>query len=159
MIQTIFVSIACAVALLSGGQAFAQESDSIQYTVATTTVSSTTIAKEESAHASTTVQEEQDDPFSIDFISTFLFLGDKDPVDIALSLIRVALGFLAIVFLVIVLKAGFLWMVSGGDEQKHTAAKKSLWNALIGVLIILSANAIVQFVFGALVKNVGTNDF
>ncbi len=90
------------------------------------------------------------DPFQLWFIDRSLGLGSKDPVDIAISLIQVALGFLAIVFLLIILKAGFLFMISGGNEDRRKEAKQSFVNAIIGVLIILSANAVVQFVFSSL---------
>jgi hypothetical protein len=42
--------------------------------------------------------------------------------------------------------AGFLWMTSGGDEEKITRAKKILINGIIGLIIILSSWALTTFI-------------
>ena len=73
-------------------------------------------------------------------------LASTDIRVIIAQIIRVALGFLGIIFLVIVLYAGFLWMTSGGNDQKIAAAKGLLINGVIGLVIILSAYGITLFV-------------
>ncbi|MFA5128279.1 MAG: LamG-like jellyroll fold domain-containing protein [Patescibacteria group bacterium] len=70
-------------------------------------------------------------------------------------IIRVALGLLGIVALVLILYGGFVWMTAGGDEEKIQKAKKILVNAVIGLIIILSAYAIASFVINTLVKATG----
>ncbi len=62
------------------------------------------------------------------------------------QIIRVALGLLGIVLLVIVLYGGYLWMTSGGNEEKIGEAKKIVVNSSIGLAIILSAFTIVSFI-------------
>ncbi|MCX6782298.1 MAG: Ig-like domain-containing protein [Candidatus Magasanikbacteria bacterium] len=79
-----------------------------------------------------------------------LGLPDTDIRVIAARIIRVALGFLGIVALVLILYGGFTWMTAGGSEEKIQKAKKILMNAVIGLIIILSAYAIVSFVLQAL---------
>lgn len=69
--------------------------------------------------------------------------------------IRAALAFMGIVVLVIILYAGFLWMTAGGNEEQIERAKKTLRNAVIGLLIILSAYAIVAFVMRMLGVGMG----
>jgi hypothetical protein len=64
-------------------------------------------------------------------------------------IIRVALGFLGIVAVVVILYGGFIWMTSGGDEDKIRRAKKTLINGTIGLGLILGAFIIVQFIFRA----------
>ena len=62
------------------------------------------------------------------------------------NIIRVALGLLGIIFLVLLLYGGYLWMTAGGNEEQVGSAKKILLNSIIGLLIILSAYGIVIFV-------------
>jgi cysteine-rich repeat protein len=60
------------------------------------------------------------------------------------------LGFLGIIAVGIMLYAGFLWMTAGGSEEKISTAKKWMINGTIGLVIIMSAFAITQFVFRAI---------
>lgn len=60
--------------------------------------------------------------------------------------IRVALGFLGVIFLALVIYGGYLWMTAGGNDEKIGEAKKVIINGIVGLIIILSAYAIVLFV-------------
>lgn len=82
-------------------------------------------------------------------LGTYLGLSADDPRIIAARLIRVAIGFLGILFVILILWAGFLWMVSGGKDEQVSKAKGVFYNAVIGLIIILSAYSIVTFVLGA----------
>lgn len=62
------------------------------------------------------------------------------------NIIRIALGLIGIVLLAIIIYGGFLWMTAAGNEEQIGKAKKTLTNAVIGLIIILSAYAIVLFV-------------
>jgi hypothetical protein len=66
------------------------------------------------------------------------------------TLISVFFSILGIVFLGIVLYAGWLWMTAGGEEAKIEKAKKWLINGTVGLIITLSAYAITTFVINAL---------
>lgn len=61
--------------------------------------------------------------------------------------IKFFLGFLGVIALLLTLYAGYLWMTAGGDDGKVDEAKTILRNAVIGLLIIMSAYAIVTFIF------------
>ncbi|MDO8425523.1 MAG: pilin, partial [bacterium] len=50
---------------------------------------------------------------------------------------------------------GFLWMTANGAEEKITKAKKILINGAIGLLIVLSAFSIAQFVLSRLLGAIG----
>lgn len=78
-------------------------------------------------------------------------LGDADLRITVARIIRVAMGLLGIVTVVIILMAGFTWMISGGDEEKTAEAKRLLVNGIIGIAIILSSYAITNFVITQLV--------
>jgi hypothetical protein len=62
------------------------------------------------------------------------------------ELISYVLGFLGVVFLVLVVVSGIQWMTAGGNEEKVTKARNRLINASIGLAIIVSAYAISWFV-------------
>jgi len=66
------------------------------------------------------------------------------------ALIGVVLSFLGIIFLSLVIYGGFLWMTSQGNEEKVLKAKKTLTEATIGLIIIMSAYSITYFVFNVL---------
>ena len=68
------------------------------------------------------------------------------------NIIKAALGLLGIVALVLVLYAGYEWMTAGGNEDQIASSKKILFNATIGLAIILSAYAIVSFVMTKLIE-------
>lgn len=60
------------------------------------------------------------------------------------------LGLLGIIFIVLIIYAGYNWMTAGGDEEKVTLAKQTLARAVIGLIIIIAAYSITYFVFNAL---------
>ncbi len=74
-------------------------------------------------------------------------------VDIRIYIGRVVKAFLAllgIIAVALIIYAGFLWMTSAGNPEKIDRAKKIIIDAVIGLLIILSAYAIVAFILHAL---------
>ena len=78
-------------------------------------------------------------------------LDERDPRGIAASVINVALGFLGIIAVGLILYAGFKWMTAGGSEDKITEARKLLVAGVIGLIIILAAFAIANFVLTQLI--------
>ena len=66
------------------------------------------------------------------------------------NIIGVILGFLALIFLVLTIMAGFKWMTAGGNDEEVKKAQTSLKNAVIGLVIVLAAYAITYFVFNSL---------
>lgn len=66
------------------------------------------------------------------------------------DIIDVALGLLGIVAVVIILAGGFKWMTAGGNDDKVGEAKKLIVAGVIGLIIILAAYAIAQFVLGSI---------
>lgn len=62
-------------------------------------------------------------------------------------MIQVFLGILGIIFLALVIYAGYNWMTARGNEEKITKAKSTLITSIIGLVIIVSAYVITYFVF------------
>ncbi|MEA3398326.1 MAG: Ig-like domain-containing protein [Patescibacteria group bacterium] len=76
-----------------------------------------------------------------------LGLANADPRTAAVNVIKIALTFLGIIAIVMILYGGFVWMTAAGDPGRVEKAKKILISAIIGLIIILSAFLIVQFIF------------
>ncbi len=79
------------------------------------------------------------------------FGGAADIRVIIARLIRTALTFAGVVLFAYVVYGGVLWMTSQGEVDKIAKAKRTLLNAIIGVVIILSSWAITTFVINSLV--------
>jgi hypothetical protein len=86
-----------------------------------------------------------------DVVGNSTALAGGDVRQTAARLINVALGFLAIIAVIIVLIGGFQYMLSGGDTTKTENARKLIVSGIIGLAIILSAWAITSFVISRLV--------
>jgi hypothetical protein len=72
-------------------------------------------------------------------------LSASDPRVMVGRIIQIALSFLGVIAIILIMFAGFLWATSDGDEEKITRAKQILQNAVIGLVIILSAWGITTF--------------
>ena len=71
-----------------------------------------------------------------------------DVRSIVANIIRAFLGLLGIIFLILLVAAGYKYMTAGGNEDQIKEAKKQIMHALIGLLIIMAAYAITIFVIG-----------
>jgi ABC-type multidrug transport system permease subunit len=65
------------------------------------------------------------------------------------AVIGAFLSLLGIIFIILIIYAGFTWMTAGGNEQKVLRAKLTLTRSIVGFIIIMSAYAITAFVFAA----------
>jgi Na+/proline symporter len=79
-------------------------------------------------------------------IGTVLGLSDTNLVTVVVRLVNLALGFLPLVAVIFVILGGLQWMTSGGDEEKVGRAKRTISSAIIGIVVVLLAWAIVQFI-------------
>ncbi len=84
--------------------------------------------------------------------ATAIGLGTQDVRSTVSGIIRAFMGLLGIVAVVIILLGGFKWMTAAGNEEKVAEAKKLIVSGIIGLVIILSAYAIAQFVVGSIVN-------
>jgi len=76
--------------------------------------------------------------------------------DVVGTIIKAFLGLLGIIFIILMLIAGFNWMTAGGEEEKITKAKDTIRAAMIGLVIVVAAYAITYFVFANLPGSSGT---
>lgn len=66
--------------------------------------------------------------------------------DIVTNVINAVLSFLALVAVVVIVIAGIRLIISQGDEDAKEKAKKTIFYALIGLVIVLMARVIVGLV-------------
>ena len=62
------------------------------------------------------------------------------------EIIGLVLSFIGVLFLILLIYAGLSWMTSGGSPEKVKKARDLMINATIGLVIVLSAYAIVAFI-------------
>ncbi|MCK4539812.1 hypothetical protein KAU09_01515 [Candidatus Parcubacteria bacterium] len=60
--------------------------------------------------------------------------------------ISVVLSLIGVVFLILMIYGGFIWMNSRGNEQEVEKAKNIIRNSIIGLLIVIAAYAITAFI-------------
>lgn len=77
-------------------------------------------------------------------------LSATDPRQIVGRIINIVLGVLGSLALGLMIYSGFLWMSSGGNADQVSKAKKTLFNAAIGLAIILASWGITTFVLNRL---------
>lgn len=62
------------------------------------------------------------------------------------TIIIQVLQYVGAIFLILIIIAGIMWMLSGGNEQRVERAKKIITAAVIGLVIIILAYAITLFI-------------
>lgn len=60
------------------------------------------------------------------------------------------LTILGLIFLALMVYAGWLWLMAGGNDEQVSRAKSLIRQAIIGVIIIIAAYGIAYFVLAAL---------
>lgn len=68
------------------------------------------------------------------------------------KIIKVFLSLLGVIFLILMLYAGYNWMTASGDEAKVSKAKDTITRAIIGLIITVGAYGISSFVINRLLE-------
>ncbi len=72
--------------------------------------------------------------------------GDAEVENVVGSIINAALSMVGLIFLVLMIYGGFLWMTARGDESAIEKAQKIISAAVVGLVVIMAAYAITFFV-------------
>lgn len=72
--------------------------------------------------------------------------NETDPKQMIVDIIKYLMTFLGIIAVVIILYGGFKWMTAAGNQDSVEDAKKIIIAGTIGLVVILSAFAIITFV-------------
>ena len=96
-------------------------------------------------------------PTTTDLLDT---AGGTTPniIEIILSAIGIALSLLGVIFLCLILYAGWNYMTAGGDESKVETAKHTITRATIGLLIVLVSYSLVAFVIPLILCSTGVTE-
>ncbi len=96
--------------------------------------------------------------FGLDTAATGAGLKNPNlPVFIG-GLIQKILSYLGILFLILMLYAGFLYMTAQGDDKKIGQAKSIIGGAVIGLVIIAASYALTSFVLSAVSGTTGASN-
>ena len=80
--------------------------------------------------------------------------GDKSTLPQKIGkVLNIATTFLGVIFLGLMIYAGYLWMLARGNEQEVEKAKNIIIYAVIGLVVVLSAYAITQLMATLWVKS------
>lgn len=72
--------------------------------------------------------------------------------DLIGRIINILIGLIGLILFLFVLYGGIMWMIAGGDSTKITKAQGIIYNAVIGVVVVLAAYAITSFVINQFTK-------
>ncbi len=85
----------------------------------------------------------------MNYAGNFQLAGtNDDPRDMAVNVVKYLMTFLGIIAVVVILLGGFKWLTASGNEDKIADAKKTIIAGIIGLIVVLAAFAIVQFIVG-----------
>ena len=79
----------------------------------------------------------------------------QDPKAVIARIVQILLGFLGIIFIILIIWGGIQWMTSGGNDKKIEEAKQRIVNATIGLTIVFVAYSISYFIFKSLMQATG----
>ncbi len=77
----------------------------------------------------------------------------RDVPTIAGNIIGTALSMISVIFFVLMVYGGFLWMTAHGDESQVKKAQETIIAAVIGIIIILASYAITNYVTTSVISN------
>ncbi|OGH85866.1 MAG: hypothetical protein A2493_02360 [Candidatus Magasanikbacteria bacterium RIFOXYC12_FULL_33_11] len=83
---------------------------------------------------------------NLDPIAQKAGITEGDVGNITGTVISAILSLVGIIFLILMVYAGIIWMTARGDDSKTENAKKTITASIIGLFIVVSAYAITQFV-------------
>lgn len=80
--------------------------------------------------------------------------GDKTTLAQKIGkILNISTTFLGVIFLGLMMYAGFLWMIARGNEQEVAKAKNIIIYAVIGLAVVLAAYAITNLMMDLWVKS------
>lgn len=93
--------------------------------------------------------------FTVPTVGNTGVVNEANFSDILVRIINILLGVAGLIAVVFLIVGGFRYITAGGNEETAEAAKKTITNSIIGIVIILLAFVIVRVISNALIhKNV-----
>ncbi|MFA4872563.1 MAG: hypothetical protein WC659_01355 [Patescibacteria group bacterium] len=82
-------------------------------------------------------------------------LGTKDLAITVGGIIQAMLTIIGVIFLALIVYAGFKWMLARGRTEEVESAQKIIESSIIGLIVIILAYAISKFVFSIILAGAG----
>lgn len=82
-------------------------------------------------------------------------LADKPLPEIIGGVVSAFLGLLGVIFLVLMIYAGYTWMTAAGEEAKIEKAKDTIKNCIIGLVLVLTAYGVTRLIVSLLGQATG----
>ncbi len=67
-------------------------------------------------------------------------------------IIKISLTFIGIIFIILIIYGGFLWMTSQGNDDQVGKARTIIIRSAIGLFIVLASLSIAWFVFNSIIE-------
>jgi hypothetical protein len=100
------------------------------------------------------INDSKNNNFGLDLTASDVGLKIKDNAPtiaiIVGNIIGVALSLLGVVFMILIIYGGYMWMMSRGNDAEADKAKDIIVNATIGVIIIFSAYVLTNYILTSL---------
>lgn len=77
----------------------------------------------------------------------------RTPEQIVSTVITAILSLMGVIFIIIVIYGGILWMIAGGNEEQVSKAKRFIKEAIIGLVIVVGAYALSFLILSAFMNN------
>ena len=71
------------------------------------------------------------------------------------TVINTVLGLTGLALVILITYGGVQWMVAGGEKDKVVKARQHITNSVIGLIIVVAAAALANYVIAALITAVG----
>ncbi len=68
------------------------------------------------------------------------------------KIINISLTFIGIIFVILIIYGGFLWMTSQGNDDQVRKARTIIIRSAIGLFIVLASLSITWFVFNSIIE-------
>ncbi|MFA5126702.1 MAG: hypothetical protein WC465_01705 [Patescibacteria group bacterium] len=85
--------------------------------------------------------------FGTENLNNLLIYSTKNVYETVTGIVNIILSFLGALAILIILYGGFIWLTSRGNKDKIDQAKKTIISAVIGLAIIFSSYALVNWIF------------
>ena len=72
---------------------------------------------------------------------------NDDLGDFAAGFVSQAVGLIGVLFMLMIVFSGVMWMTAGGNEERITKAKKTITGAAIGLLVVFGSYMIVRTIY------------
>lgn len=71
------------------------------------------------------------------------------------TIVKTLLGLTGVIFMILIIAAGDLWMTAGGNEEKITKARSMIFNGVVGLAIVFAAYLAADFVVSTALETAG----